>query len=141
MPNPLNFSFGFNSRKILFVLGRKNSAACRFREGLKVVRSAPFCWPDKVFRTRRRAWKRRLPLHSRFLSRACEDFGKLKRRSRHHRKDRNVGFLQETLRLPQVIAAVIVSAVGNYDHGAALVRRPLAGFGNSEVDSIEKRRA
>src|SRR5882724_1692291 len=53
-----------NPRKILLVLGRKNTAARRFREGLKIARPAPFCRSDVVFRTRRHAWNRRLPLYS-----------------------------------------------------------------------------
>src|SRR6266446_1856487 len=39
-----------NPRKILLMLGGKNTSARRFREGLKVVRSAPFCRSDVVFR-------------------------------------------------------------------------------------------
>jgi len=56
-----------NPRKILFMLGCKNTAARGFREGLKVARPAPFCRSDVVFRTRRRARKRRLSLAFRFL--------------------------------------------------------------------------
>src|SRR6266436_4465465 len=130
-----------NPRKILLVFGSKNTSARGFREGLKVARPAPFCRSDEVLGGRRRARKRQLRLHSRFLFRPCEDLRKLKRRSRHHCKDRNVSFLQKTLRLPQVITAVIVSAVGNNNHRPVLVLSPLARFGDSQVDAIKKRRA
>src|SRR5258708_29774864 len=40
---------------------------------------------------------------------------------RHNREDRHVRLFQKLLRLPQVIATVVVAAIRDNDHGAALV--------------------
>src|SRR5258708_11890511 len=58
---------------------------------------------------------------------------------RHNREDRHVRLFQKLLRLPQVIATVVVAAIRDNDHGAALVLRLALRRTYAPIDPIKKR--
>src|SRR5579883_366859 len=59
-------------------------------------------------------------------------------RTGHNGKHRYIGFLEQLPRFAQVVAAVVIAAIGDYDDGAALVFRFALCRANSRVEAVEE---